>query len=239
MVKSSPKEVINMPKIITCLILLLCLILPSYSATEIAVTGKGVVKVEADLSYINVAIEKTEKTASQAQQEAAGVMQDVLVALRNAGIPKDKIQTTSFRLDPKYKYDKGQRNLIGYTASNQIRVTLDDLSKVGKIIDTAISAGANRVSNVIFTVKDDAPHKKEALKKAVNNARAKARAIAAAAGLALKRIVRIQESGAQITTPKLGLRAMKAESGGEAETPIVPGKVEVRGNLTIIYECVK
>ncbi len=208
-------------------------------ATRIIVSGKGIVKTKADLSYVTVAIEQTEKTASQAQNRAAQIMKNVLAALKKSGIPKDKIQTTSFRLNPKYKYEKGQRNLIGYTATNQVRVTLNDLSKVGKIIDTAIAAGANNVSNVIFTVKDDAPHKRAALKKAFNNAKEKAKTIASAAGLTLKKIMRISESGAQVISPYLGVRAMKAESGMKSETPIVPGKVEVRGSLTVVYECVK
>ena len=234
-----------MLKIIVALIITLSLMVPSGAlapqsdATEIIVSGMGIVKTEADLSYINVAIEQTEETASQAQNRAAQIMKNVLAALRNAGIQKDKIQTTSFRLNPKYKYEKGQSNLIGYTATNQIRVTLDDLTKVGNIIDTAITAGASNVSNVTFTVKDDAPHKNAALKKAFNNAKEKAQTIAAASGLALKKIKVIQESGAQVIQPYLGVRAMKAESGMEAETPIVPGKVEVRGSLTVVYECVK
>jgi uncharacterized protein YggE len=233
-----------MLKIFICLGIAISLVLPTTAATpkddatKIMVSGNGIIKVEADLSYVSVAIEKTEKTATQAQQKAAETMKNVLSALRNTGIPKDKIQTTSFRLDPKYKYDKREKTLVGYTAKNQIRVTLDDLGKVGKIIDTAISAGANRVSNIAFTVKDDAPHKKAALKKAFNNAREKAKTIAAASGLIIKRIKMIKEAGAEVIRPFTGVQAFKAE-GEAVETPIIPGKVEVRGSLTVVYECVK
>jgi len=230
-------------RILVTLIVTLYLFLPAAAldAPEIIVAGKGVVMAEADVAYVNVAIEQTEKNASQAQQKAANIMKGVLAALEKAGIPKGKIQTTSFRLDPKYQYDKGQRNLIGYTASNQIKVTLDDLSAVGKIIDTSISAGANNINNVTFTIKDEEPQKKQALKQAFNNAREKARAIAQAAKIQLKKIKQIQESGTYVVPPAVGLRALKAEGvgGSEVETPIVPGKVEVRGNLTVVYECVK
>ncbi|MEA3493153.1 MAG: SIMPL domain-containing protein [Candidatus Margulisiibacteriota bacterium] len=202
-------------------------------AAKIIVSGHGSIKVEADLSYVNLAIEELKDSASQAQKQAAQKMQSVLSALQKIGIKKKDIQTTSFRLNPKYKYEKGRKNLIGYTATNQIRVTLNDLSKVGEVIDTAISAGANNVSNVAFTVEDNAPHKRAALKNAFNNAKEKAKAIAAAADLRLKKILNISESGARVITPYTGVRAMKAE------TPIVPGKVEVRGHLTVTYECIK
>jgi uncharacterized protein len=235
-----------MLKIIITLMITLSLIIPvnalsqNNDATRIIVSGKGIVKTKADLSYINIAIEQTEKTASQAQTEAANTMKNVLSALKNTGIPKDKIQTTSFRLNPRYKYEKGQRNLIGYTATNQVRITLSDLGRVGKIIDTAIAAGANSVNNVIFTVEDDAPHKRTALKKAFNNAKEKAKSIAAAAGLTLKKVVNISESGAQVIPPNLGIRTMKAEGvANTGATPIVPGKVEIKGSLTVVYECVK
>ncbi len=241
------EELIKMIRNLICLLLAFSLILPANAAllkgdkTQIVVSGKGVVKAEADLAYIMVGIERTEKTAAQAQEIAAKKMKNILASLEKMGIPKDKIKTMGFRLYPKYEYDRGKRTLVGYTASNQIKVTIDDLDKVGKIIDTAITAGANNVGNITFTVKDEAPHKKEALQKAFQDAKGKAEAIANASGLVLSRIKRIQEAGAQVIPLVSGVRAMRAEGLGaaEVETPIVPGKIEIRGNLTVVYECDK
>jgi uncharacterized protein YggE len=236
-----------MLKGLVCFLLVFSLILPANAAllkgdkTQLLVSGKGIIRAESDLAYIMVGIERTEKTATQAQEIAAKKMKNILASLEKVGIPKDKIKTMGFRLYPKYEYDRGKRTLVGYTASNQIKVTLDDLEKVGKVIDTAITAGANNVGNITFTVKDEAPHKKEALQKAFKDAEGKAEAIASASGLILSRIKSIQEAGARVIPAVSGVRAMRAEGLGAAavETPIVPGKIEIRGNLTVVYECAK
>lgn len=230
-----------MLKTIACLLITVSLIFPAQAAllskdnVQIIVAGQGIVKAPSDVSYVMIGVERTEATATQAQNIAAQKMNNVLGSLKKLGIPKDKIQTSSFRLYPKNKYEQGERILVGYTASNQIKVTLDDLSKIGKIIDTTIAAGANDVSNITFTVKDPAPFKKTALQKAFQDAKAKAEVIAAASGLVIKKIKSIQEAGAVVAPPG-GIRAFKSEAL-EAETPIVPGKVEVRGSLTVVYEC--
>lgn len=229
---------------IICLLIIFPLVLPANAAlskgdeTQIIVSGKGAVKAEADMAYVMMGVERTEKTATQAQKVAATEMNNLLASLKKMGIPKDKLETTGFRLYPKYEYEKGKRNLVGYTASNQIRVTLDNLDNLGKVIDTAIAAGATNVNNISFSTKDEAPLKKSALQKAAKDAKEKAEIIATASGLVISRIVRIQEAEARVIPPISGIQALKAEAGA-AETPIIPGKVEVRGNLTVVYECSK
>ena len=156
------------------------------------------------------------------------------------GIPKDKIETTQISLYPKYEYIKRKRNLVGYTARNQIKVTIDNLDKVGIIIDSSIAAGANNVNNIRFSVKEESTFKKAALKKAFEDAKAKAEVIAAASGLKLSKIRSIQEAGARVIPPFSSMRTLAAEGvGTAAETPVSPGKIEIHGNLTLVYECAK
>jgi uncharacterized protein YggE len=141
-------------------------------------------------------------------------------------------------LQPSYQYDKGKRTLVGYTASNQIKVTVDKLDDIGKVIDSSIAAGANNVNNIRFSVKEESTHKNAALKKAFEDAKAKAEVIAAASGLALSKIKSIQEAGARVIPPVSSMRTLAAEGvGAAAETPVSPGKIEIHGNLTVIYEC--
>ena len=240
MVKFFSKELIYMLKTAVCLLTILALSFPCQAAllkgdpTKIVVAGKGIVKAKADVAYIMLGVERTEETATRAQEVAAIKMNNILASLEKAGIPKDKIETTRVRLSPKYEYDKGQRTLVGYTASNQIKVTVDKLEELGKIIDASIAAGATNVNNINFSVKDKAPFKNGALQKAFKDAQAKAGVIAAASGLVLDKIKSIQEAEARVIPAVSGMRAFK-EAG--AETPISPGKIEIRGNLTVIYEC--
>ena len=222
-----------MKKNMLCLLLSLCLILPTL-ASEIAVTGTGIIKAKADIAYVMIGVERTEPTATTAQQIVANKMNNVLASLKKLGLSQDKLETSDFDLQARYEYQGGKRTFIGYTASNTIKVTLDDLAQVGKTIDTAIAAGANNINDVSFSVKEPAPYKKSALEKAFHAAKEKAEVIAGAAGLKLAKIKTIQEASAYVATDSF--RAYKAESGA-ANTPIIPGKVEVRGSLTVIYEC--
>jgi uncharacterized protein YggE len=240
------KELAKMFKLSVCLLTILALALPSQAAllkndeTKIIISGKGVVKAEPDVAYVTVGVERTEKTATEAQRIAAQKMNNIQGSLKKMGIKDNKIETTRVSLQPSYQYEKGKRTLVGYTARNQIKVTIDKLDDVGKIIDNSISAGATNVYNISFSIKDESLPKQVALKKAFENARDKAKAevIASAAGLTLKKIKSIQESGARIIRPVSGVRAMQAnEMAAAPETPITPGKVEIRGSLTVVYEC--
>ena len=70
------------------------------------------------------------------------------------------------------------------------------------------------------------------------NTAAKGPVIAAASGLKLSKIRSIQEAGARVIPPVSRMRTLAAEGvGAAAETPVSPGKIEIRGNLTIVYEC--
>jgi len=216
------------------------LMLPSQAAlfkgdkTQIIVAGHGIVKAQADVSYINIGVERTEKSASEAQKVVATKMNNVLASLDKLGIAKDKIKTTEIRLSPKYEYVERKRTLVGYTANNEINVTLDKFAILGRIIDTVIAAGATNISNINFSIKNDAAAKKAALQQAFNNAKEKAETIAAAGGLVLKRIKTIQEAQAQVM-PR-GMQAFKSEAL-ESETPVLPGKIEVKANIAVVYEC--
>ena len=246
MVKSLPKELIKMLKTSICLLMILALAFPGQAAllkgdeTNVVVSGQGIIKAEADVAYVTLGVERTEETATKAQNVAAQKMNNILASLKKMGIPKDKIETTRISLYPQYKYDKGKRDLIGYTARNQIKVTVDKLDNVGKVIDSSIAAGANNVNNISFSVKEESSFKITALRKAFEDAKAKAETIAAASGLVLSKIKSIQESGARVIPSISSMRTLAAEGvGAAAETPVSPGKIEIHGNLTVVYECAK
>lgn len=227
-------------RLFTFLILVfsLCAAASNAANPEIMVSGKGIVQAKADLAYIDIGVEQTDKSAVKAQQITSQNMQKVVDSLKKIGIPKDKIETEQINLNPQYKYDNRQKTLTGYTASNTVKVTVENLDMLGKIIDSAISAGANNINHIIFSLKDEASFKTEALQRAFNDAKAKAEAIAKASGLILAKIKQIHESGAQIFPPAPKLAQYRAEGlGGAAETPITPGDIKIQGDLTVIYEC--
>jgi len=225
---------------LSTIFLCLFLISPIFAALlredqTLTVTGTGSIQIEPDTAKVRLGVEVTRRTAEEAQNENAEIMSQVISTIEKLGIAKDKIQTSAFNIFPEMKYEPNQPpKLVGYRCSNQVSVTIEKLTQISKIIDSGIKAGANQVLGVQFLKKDDTEAKKQALDQAVKEAAEKAAAIASAAGLRLKGIKNIIESETTLPPPSADFMALRAASG--TETPISPGLLEIRGNVTIIYK---
>jgi uncharacterized protein YggE len=76
---------------------------------------------------------------------------------------------------------------------NSISIRLDNLALIGPVVDAGLKAGANQLEGVQFALRDDLPQREEALKKAVNEARRKAGAMAEAMDVELREVLEISE----------------------------------------------
>ena len=234
--------IFDMRKILLVLLLLTMIAYTSHAALlkgeqTLTVTGTAIVQIEPDTAKVRLGVEVLRKTAQEAQSGNAEIMQKVMTALEKQGVPKEKMQTSGFNLWPEMKYEPNQpAKIAGYRCSNQVNVTVEDLTKISNIIDAGITAGANNVQGIQFLRKNDLEFKKQALNEAVKEASAKAQAISAAAGLKIKGIKNIIEGGAITPPPVQAEFAVKAMGVGDVETPVSPGLTEVRGNVTIIFQ---
>lgn len=208
----------------------------------ITVTGTGVVEREPDQAVINLAVENMAQTADAAAQANAQTMERVIAALRRLGLERDQIRTVSYQLHPEYARDEprpGQQyepRIVGYRAMNMVRVTLNDIRRVGEVIDAAISAGANRVTGLNFQLRDPERARVDALALAVQNARAEAQALAAALGETLGPALDVSTTG-MIPRPvpyMMDAIAARAEIA-TMPPPIEPGTLRVEATVTIVY----
>ena len=198
------------------------------------VTGVGTVSTRPDQAVVMLAVQTQAATATQASSDNAATMSKVLDALASIGIDKNSIQTTSYSLTPVYDYKQDQTSppkIVGYAARNAIQITLSDFSLVGKALDAAISAGANEVQGVMFTLssKTFSDIEKQALQAAIQDADSKAKAVASSLGVTLL--------GPISVTPGYVYQPMvdKTSLAG-AQTPIQPGALEVTANVQITYQ---
>jgi len=147
------------------------------------VTGTGTVAVEPDLARISFAVESESADARSAVRDNADLMTAVMAALRGA-YSDVEIETHGYSLQPRYtRPDRdGQREVSGYTVLNHVRVTVDEIDRVGALIDAATGAGANRVASLSFGSGDLEDAREEALRRAVVDAREQAATIADAPG---------------------------------------------------------
>lgn len=206
----------------------------------ISVTGNGEVKVPPDLAVVSFAVETTAATAGAAVVDNARKSSQLAEALKRQIGSSGKVVTTRYSLDPVYEQrDRGAAlqppRITGYVARNQVRAETSAIDSVGKLIDAATQAGANRVDNLAFTLEQRGPAQSEALKRAGEDARRQAEAAAAALGVKLGPVQSATTGPHHILPPQpLARMAMAAEMG--APTPVEAGDVTVPAMLQVTYE---
>ena len=225
----------------TIAVLAAILVLPGVAAAQqnnqqppvIVTRGESVLKRAPDQAWVSIAAESRASTAAQAQQANADAMRAVQAALAKAGLPADAIKTTGYSMQPDMEYTGGRSRVRGYIARNSIEIRVDDLTKISAVIDAAGQSGATNMSGLRFDLKDRANVEREALRLAVQDAMARARAIAAGANAQIGAIVRIDEQGGFDPPPMPMYRTQTATMAEAPQTPITPGEVEIRAQVTL------
>ena len=206
---------------------------PLPPAVDVVVTtGEGVIHAAPDRAWITVVAETRAQTPREAQRRNIEAMQPVQDALRNARIPADAIRTAGYDLQEEFDFPNNKRVSRGYVARNSIEVRVDDVARVGELLELSVGQGATRVGGLRFDLKDQAKLEREALRLAVAEARAKAEAAAAGAGRNVDRVIRVEEAGGPRPQPMFRAVAMEARAA-DAPVPVSAGQIEVRAQATV------
>lgn len=201
---------------------------------HVQTSGEATVTVRPDRAQIDVGVVTQADTSQAAVQQNAQKLETTLSRLRQLLGAGADIKTISYSVTPNYRYPQGggEPTITGYTATNIVRVTLDDLTKVGSVIDTAVQGGSNRIQNLRFMLKDEAPVKAQALREAAIKARASSNALADALGLKVVRVLSVAEGG----SPVVPMREVAFARADAASTPIEPGTIEVTATVSLTVE---
>lgn len=204
----------------------------------LSVQGSGDARVTPDEATVRLGVFAQQETARAAQDQVSRTAQAVLEAVRRLGVAPEQIQTSELSLGPVYdqRPEGGEPRVAGYNASNVVSIRLQELDRVGPVIDAGLGAGANRLEGVVFGLRDDTTARASALAAAVAKARAKADALARALRVRLVEVVEVTEGGVSVFTPTYarGGVAMAADAM-MADTPVSSGQVEVQANVTVRY----
>ena len=200
--------------------------------SQIIVTGDGVVKATPDQAWVQIGAESRSKVSKEAQQRNADVMTAVQQKISSFGIPKDAIKTVAVDLQPEFDYANGKQSLRGYVARNTVEVRVDDLTKLGDVLDAAVASGAATIHGLRFDVKARGEAEQAALQAAVKNALAKAQAVATGSQRAVDRILKIEELSGGAPVPMMKQFSMAARAA-DASTPVAPGELEIRAQVRL------
>jgi uncharacterized protein YggE len=204
-----------------------------FQATTLALSASGETKITPDKATITLGVQVIDPTAAAAMSDNAGRMNTVVAALRAAGVPDKDVQTSNINLAAQYVYTPNQPpKLTGYQASNDVTVTVEDLSKLGPVIDGVTAGGANQVTGISFGLKDPTAAEDQARLLAVKALQAKAALYAQATGYRIARLVTLSEGAASTVTPR-PMAMMHTEA---APTPISAGQLTVDITVSAVYE---
>jgi len=163
--------------------------------TERTITVNGTAKITADPdeALVSLGVRTQAERAQDAMDQNSAKMKAIIDALHDLGFGDDDLATSMIELYPRYD-DRGE-TITGYDASNQIEVTIHDLSMVGRVLDTGVDHGANIAGGIRFRVSDENAGLDVALASAVEDAKAKAATMAGAADASIGQVVTIVENG--------------------------------------------
>lgn len=204
------------------------------------VSGSASNQTKPDKVTVSLGVETTDSTAQAALTSNSNLMNKVLEALKAAGVQENETSTSTFNITPNYNYssNNNQGRLIGFTVSNSIQIESSSIESVSKWIDGAVSAGANNVNNIYFSLSNQKSDemKNSLLKDAIDNAKTKADIAASAAGLkviGVKSII-VGEAGSPPPVPVYKTDALRPGAGASS-TPIISGQQEISATVSIIY----
>lgn len=206
--------------------------LPLYAAdSAVTVSAQGAVSVKPDMAELRIQLIDRARTAEQSAALSAKKHKTVQQALRAVGVSINDTGTKSFSIRQEWEWNNStrKRNFKGYVATHVLHVLVKNLDDVGRVIDASVRAGANEIPIIRFTSSEYEKKRREALVKAVENAKKDAQIMAMASGLSLGKLLDMQHEYNPVY-PVHGMAQGRAEKALSSTVPteIFPSEQDVK-----------
>lgn len=209
---------------------------------RILVSGQGSAELAPDMAVLQLIVTREADTARAALDANSAAMAQVIKALRGEGIAVRDIQTDNFSIQPKYVYppqkSQGENQpprIVGYTVRNGLTVRVRDLGKLGAIMDQSVTLGVNEGGNILFTNDDPSAAVDKARASAVKDAMARAKTLAAAAGVRLGKVLEISEQSFMPgPAPIMRAEMLMAAPAADA-VPVAAGESSYQVTVSLTY----
>jgi uncharacterized protein YggE len=214
----------------------------SEPSPRILVSGQGSAELAPDMAVLQLIVTREADNARAALDANSAAMAQVIKALRGEGIAERDIQTDNFSIQPKYVYPPQQSQgehqpprIVGYTVRNSLAVRVRDLGKLGAIMDQSVTLGVNEGGNILFTNDDPSAAVDQARASAVKDAMARAKTLAAAAGVRLGKVLEISEQSFRpAPAPMMRAEMMMAAPAADA-VPVAAGESSYEVTVSLTY----
>lgn len=198
---------------------------------QINVSGEGKIKVTPDYAIINIGVENVGADATEVKKKNDATVDAVIKYLKGFKLPASDYQTKQVFLSRTYDYNKKKNN---FTASQQISITLKDLTKYDALMMGLVDTGINNIQGVEFKATKLAQYESEARKAAVVDAKAKAQDFASALGQKVGKAILVSDNS-QTNYPMPRMYAMEMKASGDAmpQQTLAIGEIEITANVNI------
>jgi uncharacterized protein YggE len=207
----------------------------------ISVSGTGTVDATPDIARLSLAVQRRNASMQVARDDTVRVSKDFLALCKKLGIPENKVRTSGLTIQPEYRWDEkeNQQVFTGYFVQRQLQVEINDLDKLGNVIEGAIDAGVNEVSPPSLDSSKAKELNRDALAAATADAKANAERVASSLGVKLGAVRTVVAGGASPPPmPMMEGRAMAMAADGGAAKSYVPGEVSFQSRVDATFDVV-
>ena len=202
----------------------------------LSVNGEGIIEAAPDRATISIGVVTQDKDASRAQAENAKAAQEIINSIVALGIERKNIHTSDYNFRPTYRQEENRRNVInGYAVNNTVYIMLDNLELVGKVIDTALSHGANNIDSLEFGIKNRKKLQDDALVLAIRDARQRGELVARELGKSIVGIKDVSINTGSIGAMRMNKMYMANAASMDYETPIEAGTLTCTASVHIVF----
>lgn len=203
---------------------------------DLRVTGYGEVTAAPDRATVSFAVVGRAETAPEAQQIMNDQLASTLRSLRSFGLSDDAIRTRQFSLNPRWRYDSGETILVGYEARTQMEVHLDELDRLGALVQTLVNAGVTEVGRISYGLKDTRAVQEAALREAARDARWRAETLAQALDQRIVGVVEVYDQSAGSPQPMpVMMRATMAMDEAMAAPEFPADELTIRAQVVVLF----
>lgn len=213
---------------------------PPPTPSVINLNTSAELKQSPDIAVITASVITQNKSAKTAMQDNAKQMSGAFAALKSAGVADKDMQTSGVNLNPEYVYiEKKPPQIKSYNVSNTLTIKIRDLTKVGSVLDALVAQGINQVNGPNFQIEDPDKALDKARADAMKKAMDRANLYASVAGMKVKRVISINESGGYQPPMPIYRAEMAMAKADMVETPVAPGEVTMSVSLSVQIELEK
>jgi len=218
----------------------------------ISVSGHGEIGVVPDIANVNLTLRESGKTVKAAQDAVREVEKKALDLLRKNNIADKDIKTESVSFNPTYSYQYAtdvacgaitcpprptKQVITGYEAYENISVKIRKIDDASAVISGLGTVGVTELYGPNFAVDKEDTIKETARKIAIDDAKTKAKKLAAELGVRLGKITSFNENGSYpmpVMYEKAVMGMGAVSSASRAELP--KGENLITSDITITYE---